>query len=260
MPENHVSDIHGLEPQEFLSQVHSFEFWFESVEGYLSGRPYGHQPDTVETPLSDLERDRLITALCNYCIGETVALEGASGLIAIAPNREAKIFLATQVADEGRHLEVLLRRLTDLGVTDPETEIEKHANRSLLTFRHRLRELVEGRDWEASIFAQNVILEAMEFSVFQTHAEVADPITREILEGIVKDERRHMGFGENDLGRRLALTPHIRDRLNVLRRSLDPLVLETFEDTLSQLGISRSEHPGLGRRYLETVERLGFAS
>ncbi len=40
---NVTTEVHGLEPREFLSEVHSFEFWFQSVEGYLSERPYPHR-------------------------------------------------------------------------------------------------------------------------------------------------------------------------------------------------------------------------
>ena len=39
------TDLHGLDPLEFIEHVHSFEFWFQSVESYLSNRPYGHDPD-----------------------------------------------------------------------------------------------------------------------------------------------------------------------------------------------------------------------
>jgi 1,2-phenylacetyl-CoA epoxidase catalytic subunit len=251
-------DPHELAAEDFFEEVHSFEFWFQAVEGYLSGAPYGHRPDVAETPLEADERDRLITTLCNYCTGETTALEGASGMVAFAPNRQQKIFLATQVVDEARHLEVLLHRLRDLGVAQPEAEIERRASRSLLAFKKRLLEFVSGKDWEAALFAQNVILECMEFTAFQTHASRADPITREVLEGIVKDERRHMGFGENDLGRRLQAAPHVRSRLSQVRRELDPLVLETFEESLDALGLPRSERPELGRSYLAAVSRLGF--
>ncbi len=252
-------DVHALEPESFLEEVHSFEFWFHSVEGYLAGQTYGHRPDVQGAPLTADERDRLVTVLCNYCIGETAALEGASGLVAIAPNRLTKVFLATQVVDEGRHLEVLLHRLADVGVQAPEAEIERRGTRSLLHFKRRLLELVETRDWEAAIFAQNVILEAMEFTVFQTHARTADFVTREVLNGIVKDERRHMGFGENELGRRLKLTPHIRARLGEVKKELDHLVLESFEETLRELAVPVAERPELGRHYLEVVARLGFA-
>lgn len=251
-------DVHDLEPQEFLEQVHSFEFWFQAVEGYLSGLTYGHRPETAEEPLGETDRDRLVTVLCNYCVGETAALEGASGLVAIAPNRLAKIFLSTQVADEGRHLEVLLHRLRDLGVVDPEREVERRASRSLLLFKKRLLELVAGKDWEAAIFAQNVILEALEFAVFQSHANDADAVTREVLQGIIKDERRHIGFGENELGRRLTGAPHIRARLGQVKKEMDHLVLDTLEETMVGLGLPAEEQHKLGRMYLESVERLGF--
>jgi hypothetical protein len=67
-----------------------------------------------------------------------------------------------------------------------------------------------------------------------------------------------MGFGENDLGRRLALAPHVRTRLQEVKKELDPLVLDIFEQTLDQIGVERDQRPELGRRYLESVERLGF--
>lgn len=251
-------DVHDLDPQDFLEQVHSFEFWFQAVEGYLTGLTYGYRPATTDVALGDAERDRLITVLSNYCVGETAALEGASGLIAIAPNRLAKIFLATQVVDEGRHLEVLLHRMRMLGVADPEAEVERRASRSLVLFKQRLLDLVAGRDWEAAILAQNVILEALEFAVFQTHAQTADPITREVLQGIVKDERRHIGFGENELGRRLISAPHIRARLGQVKREMDHLVLDTLEETMRDIGVPADERQRLGHTYLETAERLGL--
>jgi 1,2-phenylacetyl-CoA epoxidase catalytic subunit len=252
-------DIHDLDPERFLDEVHSFEFWFQAVEGYLSGTTYGHKPETTAPTLAADDRDRLITVLCNYCIGETAALEGASGLIAIAPNRRSKVFLSTQVADEGRHLEVFLHRLRELGVVDPETEITRRGARGLQLFRQRLLELVASKDWEAAIFAQNVILESLEFAVFSAHAQDADPVTAEVLRGVLKDERRHIGFGENELGRRLATSPHIRARIGQTKKELDHLVLDALEETTRHLGVLGAERDRLGRAYLESVERLGFA-
>jgi 1,2-phenylacetyl-CoA epoxidase catalytic subunit len=253
------TDVHDLEPEEFYEQVHSFEFWFQAVEGYLSGLTYGHRPETAQPPLDSAERERLVTVLSNYCVGETAALEGASGLIGIAPNRLAKIFLSTQVADEGRHLEVLLHRMRELGVADPESEVERRASRSLLLFKQRLLELVAGRDWEAAIFAQNVILESLEFAVFHSHAQRADAVTREVLNGIIKDERRHIGFGENELGRRLSGAPHSRARLQRVRQELDHLVIDSLEEAMQTISVPADERRRLARSYLESVERLGFA-
>ncbi|RLE21038.1 MAG: hypothetical protein DRJ50_09810 [Actinobacteria bacterium] len=251
-------DPHVLAEDAFIEEVQSFEFWFGAVEGYLSGQEYGHNPETPDPPLDETQRDRLITTLCNYCVGETAALEGASGLVSVAPNHPAKIFMATQVVDEARHLEVFLRRLNDLGISDTAAEIERRANPALVDFKDALLKLVAAGDWDAAVFAQNVILETMEFTVFRSHAQTADPVTAEILEGVISDERRHFGFGENDLGRRLADDPAGRARLRVVRSELDSMVLGVFEGALADLEVPASDRHALGRDYLETVERLGL--
>lgn len=252
-------DVHSMDPEAFYQESRSFEFWLGAVQGYLDGTEYGHRPDTPEPELEPAERDRLVTVLCNYCVGETIALEGAGALIRAAPGRPAKIFLSTQAVDEGRHLEVLVHRLLELGVTDPEAEIGRRTLPKLEAFRRRHWELVGRGDWDAALFAQNVILEEMEFAVFRHHAEVADARTREILLGIVKDERRHIGFGENELGRRLRESPQIHARLAEVRGELDPLVLDCFRETLEEIGGADAERDDLGRSYLSAVGRLGFA-
>jgi 1,2-phenylacetyl-CoA epoxidase catalytic subunit len=257
-PERPADDIHALPPEQFYAEVHSFGFWFEAVQGYLAGTTHGHRAGLRDPPLAASEREGLVTALCNYCVGETAALEGASGLIACAPTRLAKIFLSTQVADEGRHLEVFLQRLRELGIDDPDREVERRASRGLLQFKDRLLQLVASRDWEAAIFAQNVVLESLEFAVFHDHAGRADPVTADLLRRVIKDERRHIGFGENELGRRLAAAPQERRRLEIIRRDLDPLVLGAVEDTARLLGVSREDGARVGRAYVESVERLGF--
>jgi ferritin-like protein len=252
-------DLHQLPAEAFLEEVHSFAFWFDSVRGYLDAAEHGPPRPVPEAGLPALERERLVTVLCNYCIGETAALEGAGALIQIAPNRQSKVFLSTQTVDEGRHLEVLTRRMRELGVGDPDAEIERRGSASLKQFRRRLLELVRGRDWMAALFAQNVVLECMEFAVFTQHAKSADPRTRDLLTGIVKDERRHMGFGENELGRRLRDAPYERDRLRALREEFDALVLGSFEETLEAIGAPRADRWQTGSHYLEAVARLGFA-
>lgn len=251
-------DPHSLAEDEFFAEVLSFEFWFGAVEGYLSDRSYGRRPDTVDVELEDAQRDRLITTLCNYCLGETAALEGSSGLVQLAPNRNSKIFMATQVVDEARHLEVFMRRLEDLGVTDPETEIKRRANPALVDFKQALLGLISSGDWDAAVFAQNVILETMEYTVFESHVQNADPVTADVLEGVISDERRHFGFGENDLGRRLADDPSGRARLSEVKRDLDAIVLGVFEGAMEDLQIPAVDRPSLGRDYLSTVERLGL--
>lgn len=255
--EGPACEPHLLAEDEFRREVQSFQFWFDSVEGYLADRPHGHAPGLVDAPMADDERARLVTILCNYCVGEAAALEASSGLVRLAPNHHARIFMATQVADEARHLEVFLHRLGELGVADPQADVDARANPGLQAFRRRLLEFVDGGDWPAAVFAQNVILESMEETVFRFHESVADPVTREVLSGVVADERRHLGFGENDIGRRLATDPASAPRLAAIRAELDPLVLESFEGAYGDLGLGRDQRPALGRDYLAAVERLG---
>jgi len=253
-----ADDIHALEPEDFVEEVHSFEHWFGAVESYLCDLEHGHAPEIDEAPMSDDERERLVSTLANYVVAENAALEASSGLIRIAPNQPTRVFLSTQVVDEGRHTEVLMHRLRDIGVADPEAEVRRRAGRGIRNFREKLLALVEAREWDSAIFAQNVVLEAMEYSVFTAHARVADPVTRDVLERILKDERRHIGFGENEIGRRLRADPKRRVWLSTIRKDLDRLVLETLESTQSELQIPADERWQLGRDYLEAVERLGL--
>ncbi len=258
MTDDDSFDPHALTEQDFLDEVHSFQFWFDSVEGYLTERTYGKLDATVEDDIDDARRDRLITTLCNYAVGETAALEGAAGLIQIAPDRNSKVFMATQVADEARHLEVFLHRLRALGVAEPEATIEQRAQQALVDFKGALLELVAQGDWQAAIFAQNVILESMEYTVFRLHASNADAVTKDVLAGVISDERRHAGFGENDLGRSLAADPSGRAHLRKIRGELDPMVLGVFESALVAVGAPVEERWRLANEYLDTVERLGL--
>jgi 1,2-phenylacetyl-CoA epoxidase catalytic subunit len=252
-------ELHEMDPAAFRDEVHSFSFWFDSVRGYADSEASGQEQDSAPDDLEAQEREGLIHVLCDYCIGETAALEGAGALIRLAPNRAAKIFLATQAVDEARHLEVLINRLRQLGVQDVEHEIAERSNPSLRAFKDRLLELIESGDWAGALFAQNVVLEAMEFSAFNEHAKNADPTTRNMLEGIIKDERRHIGFGENELGRQLKATPWLAKRLREVRSELDVLVLGAFDHTMSHLQLPADRRGDLGRSYLQAVERLGFA-
>lgn len=255
---NGLDEPHGLDQDDFYDEVQSFSFWFGAVEGYLADRPNGYDPDTTDEPLEETRRQHVITTLCNYCVGEAAALEASSGMVRLAPNHNARIFMATQVVDEARHLEVFLNRLSELGVADTDAEIARRATPSIVEFKARLLSLVDAGDWEAAVLAQNVILETMEFTVFRHHAQTADPVTRQVLTGVIADERRHLGFGENDLGRRLLGHDETRERLAATRAELDALVLASFDATFGALGRPKDQRPELGRNYLDAVDRLGL--
>jgi hypothetical protein len=250
------ADIHSLEPEDFLEEVHSFEHWFGAVEDYLADLDHGHRTGLDEGFIDPSARERLISTLCSYAVAETAALEASSGLIRIAPSRRAKVFLSTQVVDEGRHVEVILHRLRELGVADPDTEVERRGGKSIRRFRDKLLRLVDAREWDTAIFAQNVMLEAMEYSVFTAHARVADPVTRDLLERMLRDERRHLGFGENEIGRRIRESPDRRVWIQAVKQELDALAVLTLEEALDEINLPRGDRPDVARDYLQVVERL----
>ena len=43
-------DVHALDPESFRQEVQSFEFWFDSVRGYLGGLHHGRHAETPENP------------------------------------------------------------------------------------------------------------------------------------------------------------------------------------------------------------------
>lgn len=127
-----------------------------------------------------------------------------------------------------------------------------------MSFKRRLLELVDIGDWDASVFALNVLLETLEFTVFRHHARSADAITSEVLDGVISDERRHLGFGENTLGHHLMIHPDDRVRLNEMETDRAALVLGAFEGAYDDLGLTGDHRPEPGRDYLEAVEGLGL--
>ena len=85
---------------------------------------------------------------------------------------------------------------------------------------------------------------------------VADPVTRDLLERIIKDERRHMGFGENEIGRRIREVSGRRAWIQAVKLELDALAILTLEEALDEINLPRGERPDVGRDYLQIMERL----
>ena len=141
---------------------------------------------------------------------------------------------------------------------EASSEVARSAAPSLRTFKQRLLELVDAGAWECALFAQNVMLESMEYVVFEEHARAADRVTRDVLERIIRDERRHMGFGENEIGRELRQRPSEATKLADVKRDLERLVLDTFDHAARELGLPPDESPRLARAYQAAVGRLGI--
>ncbi len=224
---------------DFLS-MYSVQYWLEtSPQGHLMGTEYGHVPGAREPDQileNDVLRTETIRATVQLVMGERCALAASSGLINAAPDEASKRFLATQTLDEARHTEVFTQRLYDLGVKKAELEsvLKQYANPSLVQFAGILLEKVDKKDFVAGVVGQNVILEGMAFSVFemmQALSQEVNPKFASTLSGTIADERRHVGFGENCIGKLIRQHPEKKSEIERMQRDMSYHMLATFADS-----------------------------
>jgi hypothetical protein len=119
--------------------------------------------------------------------------------------REVVQFLAIQVADEARHVEVFTRRASlrgsALGVSGAGG-------------RASLQTLLVETDFSLASFLLSVLGEGTFLSLLsflERHAP--DPVTRQVSRLALQDEARHVAFGQSHLEHRVAVDPGLRDRL-----------------------------------------------
>jgi hypothetical protein len=119
--------------------------------------------------------------------------------------REVVQFLATQIADEARHVEVFTRRATlsggPLGVSGTGG-------------RASLQTLLEEPDWATASFLLSVLGEGTFLSLLAFVERWApDLVTVRMAHLVLQDEARHVAFALGHLGEHLAHDPGYRDRL-----------------------------------------------
>ncbi|MFA5564647.1 MAG: ferritin-like domain-containing protein [Acidimicrobiia bacterium] len=224
---------------DFLSQ-YSIQRWLEMCpQGYLDDTIDGHDPGLTEPEDvlgNEAMREAAIKTTVQLIAGERCALAASSGLVNLAPDYGSKTFLATQVLDEARHVEIFTNRLYDLGVkkADLESTIAQFANPNLVKFAETLLEKIDGGDFLAGVVGQNIVLEGMAFSVFemlQATSKDPNPKFAQTLAGTIADERRHVGFGENRIGGLIAQHPERKSDIERMQAEMSYHMLATFSDT-----------------------------
>lgn len=124
--------------------------------------------------------------------GEQGALVTTARLVETVPDMESKVYAASQVADEARHVEAYARYIdTKLGVTYP-------VNPGL---RALLRDLLSESRWDIVYLGMQVVVEGLALAATRLASSgFGDPIITSITRMIAKDEARHVGFGVVALG------------------------------------------------------------
>jgi len=119
--------------------------------------------------------------------------------------REITQFLATQVADEARHVEVFTRRASLVG---SELGVSGAGGRA------SLQTLLEEPDWATASFLLSALGEGTFLSLLSFLERYApDPVTAQVSRLALQDEARHVAFALGHLGDHLGRDPGYRDRL-----------------------------------------------
>jgi hypothetical protein len=130
-------------------------------------------------------------AISQFLHGEQGALLVASQLVSCAPSFNAKLYAASQTFDEARHVEVFNRYLQrKVGFSYP-------ISRSLKLLLDKI--LTDAR-WDLKFIGMQIIIEGLALAAFNTMKQgTQDPVLRDIVHLVIRDEARHVTFGVNYL-------------------------------------------------------------
>ena len=166
----------------------------EQIESWLEDNPWnGYAPwDAMSTERKiEFFFHDMGWSLAQFLHGEQGALLVASQLTSSAPSFNAKLYAASQTFDEARHVEVFNRYLrTKVGFRYPVTRGLKDLLDKVLTDER----------WDLKFIAMQIILEGLALAAFHTAREdTNDPVLKELLYLVIRDEARHVTFGVNYL-------------------------------------------------------------
>lgn len=243
---------------------YSVQHWLESAaQGYLLGHEYGHLAGEREPAWllgSEPLRRRAIHVTAELLAAERCSLEISAMLVRMVPDDDARRFLATQVIDEARHVEIFGQRLVDLGVAPREIDavVGGATSPNLARFAELLHALAAERRFELTVIGHNLLLEAVMLAIGElllASQREHNPKFARTLAGTLLDEQRHAGGAEHLVRRRLRADPALGARARVLQRELTHWGLAAFADVVRAASLdaaaSRDNARPLGRAETE---------
>ena len=130
-------------------------------------------------------------SLSQFLHGEQGALLVASQLCSCAPTFNAKLYAASQTFDEARHVEVFNKYLQKrVGMMYPiNTHLKSIIDKILTDAR-----------WDMKFIGMQIVIEGLALSAFNTTRETTpDPVLKDVVYLVTRDEARHVTFGVNYL-------------------------------------------------------------
>jgi hypothetical protein len=137
--------------------------------------------------LGNLRRLSRSYMLSNFLHGEQGALLAASQILASVPGADAKLYAATQVMDEARHVEAYDRYLREkIEFTFPISPY----------LRTLLDEILQERRWDLKYLGMQIMVEGLALAAFGfMQQSSSEPLLNKIIHMIMLDEARHVAFG-----------------------------------------------------------------
>jgi len=130
-------------------------------------------------------------SLSQFLHGEQGALLVASQLCSCAPTLNAKLYAGSQTFDEARHVEVFNKYLQQrLGMMYP---VNTH-------LKSILDKILTDARWDMKFIGMQIVIEGLALSAFNTTRETTpDPVLKDVVYLVTRDEARHVTFGVNYL-------------------------------------------------------------
>jgi hypothetical protein len=134
-----------------------------------------------------LRREALAWTLSQFMHGEQGALLATAQIVDATPSFDAKLYGATQVMDEGRHVEVYARYLRE------KLTRQYPVNRHL----KQLLDLILGdARWDMKYLGMQIMVEGLAMAAFgYLHQVCQEPLLTELTRYVMRDESRHVAFG-----------------------------------------------------------------
>ncbi len=134
----------------------------------------------------ELAKRRSAWTLSQFLHGEQGALLCCGQLVDTVPDIDGKLYAATQVVDEARHVEVFARYINRLD----------HIYPIMPPLKAVLDAILEADLWQMKCVGMQVIVESLAMGSFKMMREsTGDNVLRRIVELTSQDEARHVSYG-----------------------------------------------------------------
>jgi len=125
--------------------------------------------------------------LSQFLHGEQGALLCTAKITETVPWYDAKLYAATQVVDEARHVEVFARYIDEK--LDGGYQVNAH-------LRMLLDDIIFDSRWDMTYLGMQVMVEGLALAAFGFMHQLTDePLLKQLLRYVMSDEARHVAFG-----------------------------------------------------------------